>query len=296
MNVAFNINVPGMAGLGATLTSLIRNCSSPSELTLYFLCSNLEERDKNNIADLLLQEGATQQPIFRDYDAVARFGNLRAFHGDYSTYGKSLLPKWLSDKSVLYLDSDLIVDIDILGLRPYVGSGWPISAVVNTTVAHVYDRAFLLHKLNFSKTTPYFNAGVMIFDCEAYLQQGFDRRWDGICAAYPDEFLSPDQTVFNAMCRGQVGRLPFSYNNIWTPDRQASQLPGARSIIHLAGSPKPWDLFGPYIHGASDLWLSYTPDFWYAAYCRRTGERLKRAWRIRRSLARHLFSRVKRGA
>ena len=227
--------------------------------------------------------------MFRDYDAVAQFGALRAFHGDYSTYGKSILPKWLPDQSVLYLDSDLIVDIDILGLRPYANSGWPISAVVNATVAHVYDRAFLVHQLNFPGTTPYFNAGVMLFDCKAYLEQGFDQRWEEICATYPNEFLSPDQTVFNAMCRGEVGRLPDPYNNIWTPDSPTSQIPDSQSIIHLAGSPKPWDLLGAYIHGAFDLWLSYTPDSWRKTYCQRRGEQIKRGWRIRKSLARHLL-------
>ena len=119
MDIVFNINPLGMEGLGATLISLITNCSAKNELKIWFLCSDLNANDKSNIRYLLQNEDFTGALEFVDFNAFERFGHLRSLHGDWTTYGRLLIPTILEVDSALYLDSDLIIEADILALRNF---------------------------------------------------------------------------------------------------------------------------------------------------------------------------------
>ena len=276
-----------MAGLGATLTSLLRNCSSIDQITLVFLSANLAKEDKKLISRLLNQNGYLREPKFHDYDAEKLFGHLRSLHGDYTTYGKSLIPDLLPDDKVLYLDSDLVVNVDVLALREFSTHDNPISAVTTSTMPQVLDGTFLMEKLGFPATTKFFNAGVLLFDTKAYNRQNFQQRWKAVSGEHPDDLLCADQTVFNGMCRGSFGILPENFNVGWTPGTDLPQRVVGDSIIHFVGSPKPWDLLGQHLHLGYGLWRGCTPDFWYDAYCRLSSTKLARAWQIRRSITKH---------
>ena len=56
MNIVFTVNPIGLEGLGATLNSLVRNCSNSEELKLWFLCSDFRRIDRHNIERLLKNE------------------------------------------------------------------------------------------------------------------------------------------------------------------------------------------------------------------------------------------------
>lgn len=289
MIVLFNINPTGMAGLGAGLTSMIQNCSDPDRLELVFLSSELSENDKRNLNSLLDDLSFSGESRIIDYDAKERFGHLISFHGDYTTYGKSLIPTLLPKDRVLYVDSDLLFNTDVLELSDFDTGGHPISAVSTTTVGVTWDSGLLVGKMNIARDEDYFNAGVLLFDCPAYIRQNFSDRWKEICQLYPKQFSSADQTIFNAMCRGTFGRLPRKFNVGWTPKKLLDVNQLGDEIIHFLGSPKPWDLLGRKIHPGFLMWRNYTPQKWFDTYCAPSFRSLKRGWHIRRSLVKYLF-------
>ncbi|RYG00415.1 MAG: glycosyltransferase family 8 protein, partial [Chitinophagaceae bacterium] len=119
MDVAFVINPTALDGLGATLVSMVRNCRCNSKLVLWFLCSNFESKHKDSIKRLLHGERFEGQLIFIDFDARKRFGHLGSLHGDWTTYGRLLIPEYIDRDVVLYLDADLIISVDILNLADF---------------------------------------------------------------------------------------------------------------------------------------------------------------------------------
>lgn len=282
MNIVFNVNPSGMEGLGATISSMLRNCRDSSLLKIYVLCSRLSPEDKNNINRLLKTEKFAGESVLIDYNANSAFGHLRDFCGDYTTYGKLLIPRLVPEDVVLYLDSDLIINLDVLELEGFDFQGQFLAAVYGSTVAHVLDRRFLIQKLSWSKDTPYFNAGVILFNLKQWRATDMDKKWEQLTHAYPNDFISHDQTIFNSLSEGRFAHLPRKFNVDWKPGKLLVAVDDI--IVHFVGSPKPWDISGKFIHAGYDLWESYDTAGWKAYYCSPSYRRLRRAWNIRRSL------------
>jgi lipopolysaccharide biosynthesis glycosyltransferase len=283
MDIVFSINRTGLEGLGATLTSLIRNCSDSFCLNLWFLCSELFLSDKDNIYTLLKQENFKGKAEFINFNAKQTFGHLRALHGDWTTYGRLLIPDVLEKEIVLYLDSDLIITKDILLLKSFY-SDMPLSAVRGCNVKWSLESSFFINELKWVPTTNYFNAGVLLYNIKTWKEKNINKKIEDISLKYPNEFLSADQTLLNAAFEGNFGLLPQTFNSSWNPG-QIKFLVDDTAIIHFVGSPKPWDIFGKIVHHGYNTWSAYNTSFWKSKYGKINKDKIKRAWRIRRSIA-----------
>lgn len=279
-----------MEGLGATLISLITNCSAKNELKIWFLCSELNANDKSNIRYLLQNEDFTGALEFVDFNAFERFGHLRSLHGDWTTYGRLLIPGILEVNSALYLDSDLIIEADILALKNYK-SEKILSAVYGSTVRSALENPFFIQKLKWHPETAYFNAGVLVFNITAWKANNTDQTIKYLSEKYSKEFLSADQTLLNAVCKGDFGHLPKQFNQPWYPGKPQPENID-KAITHFVGSPKPWDLFGQIIHTGHSLWKKYNTPFWKSQYGGITMGKLIRTWKIRRSIVKNLRDKV----
>lgn len=286
MEIVFNVNPLGIEGLGATLTSLIRNCSSDKDLKLWFLCSELKERDKSNLRQLLRDERFKGSVEFVDFNARQNFGHLRSLHGDWTAYGRLLIPDIVKSDNALYLDSDLIINTDILELRNFT-TDKILSAVYGSEVIYSLENPFFIQKLRWKPDTAYFNSGVLIFNIHAWQANNINEKVKKIADQYPNEFISADQTLLNAICEGDFAHLPKKFNVAWYPgEPQAVNID--KAIIHFVGSPKPWDLFGKIIHLGYNTWKEYNTPFWESQYGSTTAGKLRRTWKIRMSILRHL--------
>jgi lipopolysaccharide biosynthesis glycosyltransferase len=287
MDIVFNINQLGLEGLGATLTSLIRNCSSPHELKLCFLCSDMHENDKNNINHLLRIEEFSGSATYVDFDAKEIFGHLRSLHGDWTGYGRLLIEKYIQSDIALYLDADLVVCTDVLKIKNFDFQGKILAAVRGSTVSWALERTFFIEKLKFRPETDYFNSGVVLFNLKEWKAVDAGTKWKIIAEKYPNELLSIDQTLLNAVCEGNFAHLPPEFNNPWYPGKEEPEN-AENSIIHFVGSPKPWDIFGKIIHEGYKIWNAYNTTVWKNAYSKITLNKLKRTWKIKNSLLRQL--------
>ena len=275
-----------MEGLGATLTSLIRNCSQSKTLKLWFLCSELGENDKRNIQQLLKAEAFEGELKFIDFDAKKKFGHLTSLHGDWTTYGRLLIPDIIESDTAVYLDSDLIINIDILEFNS-IKIDKILSAVNGSEILYTLDGTFLIEKLNLAPDTLYFNAGVLIFNISSWKANNSKKRLEEIANQYSNELVSGDQTLLNALCAGDFTHLPKKFNSPWYPGSPQPQNMN-KEVVHFVGSPKPWDFFGKIIHSGRDTWNAYTPPFWKSQYSGISALKISRTWKIRRSIFKHL--------
>lgn len=292
MDIAFNINHLALEGFGATLTSLCRNCSDTGKLTLWFLCSDFNPSDKQNIQNLLNSEKFNGHFKFIDFDARAQFGSYKSLHGDWTAYGRLLIPVLIPSDTVLYLDADLVIQIDILRLENFAFNGAFLAAAFGSEVKWTLEHKFFIGKLNWSPETACFNSGVLLFNVKAWKDHNIDERWKKLAGNYPNELLSADQTILNAICEGKFARLDARYNNIWDPAWKSPEH-DITSILHFVGSPKPWDVMGAFIHSGYTTWKKFNTNEWERLYSGISVKKLTRFWRIKKSYLNKFRERLK---
>lgn len=293
MNIVFNVNHLGMEGLGATLTSLCRNCSNTSQLKLWFFCSELEVNDDHNISFLLSSEKYLGLVKFIDFNAKEIFGHLPSLHGDWTTYGRLLISKYVDGDIALYLDADLIITTDVLLLDKFDLGDSLFGAVHGAEVLFTLDKSFFLEKLKWSSDIGYFNAGVMLFNIKKWNELNIDKVWNEIADQHGDYLISHDQTLLNAVSCGNFAHLLAKYNHSWTPFDKEAPLE-KELIIHFVGSPKPWDLLGNLSHDGFSLWKSYNTSQWQKSYGKISFGKIRRTWKIKKSITKSFLIKIRK--
>ncbi|MDT3402839.1 glycosyltransferase family 8 protein [Mucilaginibacter terrae] len=292
MDIVFNINHLGLEGMGPTLTSLIRNCSAPQKLKLWFIYTDFEPGDQENILKLLVGEGYTQKPEFVYFDAKAIFGHLLSLQGDWTAYGRLLIPRTVKSDTALYLDADLIILSDVLTLENFDFGDKPYAAVHGSAVKWCLEKDFFIENQGWDPETPYFNSGVVLFNIKRWNELDIDTAIDELTKEHGILLRSHDQTLLNLYIKGQFAILPDIYNVPWYP---ASQRPenSEKAILHFVGSPKPWDISGSLVHFGYKVWASYNTPFWKKTYGKYSKVKFERTWNIRRSIIRSLKKKLK---
>lgn len=293
-HIVFSFNAGALAGFGATLASLARNCPATEELFLHFMCSRLDRVHKQNIERLLEQEAFRGRYRFIDYDAEAYFSGkgLPKLHGDLTAYGRLLIPDYLDVPQVLYLDCDLVIRCDIRKLCRIDIGDHLIGAKHSGSVEIANDRRLFL-KQGCAAGMPYFNAGVLLINLDRWRRENVAAHWEELMLRHAEMLVSCDQTVLNYLSMGEFYSLPAKYNRIILPNHllPTSDLEG---IYHFVGAPKPWDVGGRIMHRGYELWRSYNPIFWGKKYLNLDGKRLFRGWKIRRSIIKLIGERLRR--
>ncbi|CAM3786762.1 glycosyltransferase family 8 protein [Mucilaginibacter galii] len=292
MNIAFCINRLALIGLGVTVSSLIRNCSDSKQITLWFLCAGLLKEDKSNIEQLLANEGFQGKQHCIDFDPVAHFGSFRSLHGDWTPYGRLLLPEILKEDSVLYLDADLAVELDVLTLKDVKLENTAIGAVAGAQIKYALENKFFIEDFNLSPDDRYFNSGVLLMNLEYWRQNQIKDKCIEVARQYSEKLAAVDQTILNALFSRSFASLPKSFNCPWYADK-GRPVVADKMILHYVGSPKPWDIGAKFLHKGYRTWQSYLTAEWAKQYGSTARADIVRAWNIRRSYLRILKKAIK---
>jgi lipopolysaccharide biosynthesis glycosyltransferase len=285
MNIAFCNNKLGLTGLYATLSSLVQNCSDSSKLKIWFLCVDHRENDKDYIRNLLKKEAFEGKSFFIDFDPVETFGSFRSLHGDWTCYGRLLLVDYIDEDQVLYLDSDLIVEEDVLKLEYFNFKGQILAAVGGGQFEYTLGRKFYAERAGIRPDVEYFNDGVMMLNLQEWRKRNIKEECLRIARRYSQELPSHDQSILNILCAGNFAKLPRSFNCEWTALAPRPKV-SSKMVLHFVGSPKPWDPFAFLIHNGYETWVKYERKTWISRMSVVTAADLKRAWNIRRSYIR----------
>ena len=166
-----------------------------------------------------------------------------------------LLRQILGGGKAIYLDADIIVNLDIVELWRQDLKGFPLAAVPenSATQGHMLTNKFLL-KAGIVHKEDYLCSGVIIFNLDRLNEKFFQ---------YGVQFLadnqaceSPDQDILNAFFSDNYLKLAHRFNSFVHIENE----PPAQKIYHYAGNSFGLDLRNPY----DVLWLenfSRTPWF-----------------------------------
>lgn len=293
MNVAFNINSLVLMGLGVTISSLIRNCSDSKKLKLWFLCAHLTDYEKNQITHLLESESFSGEKEYIDFDPLETFGAFPSLHGDWTAYGRLLLADFIMDDQVLYLDADLLIEVDVLEVANFEFNNQILAAVGGGLFKNALGKKFYINQVGLSPELEYFNSGIVLFNLAEWRKQNIKDECLRLAKLYSEELPSHDQSILNLICSGNFAKLPNNYNCRWLATSPRPTV-ASKMILHFVGSPKPWDLFGSLIHNGYSTWKMYLPKDWDKAFGRFEMGDFVRAWKIRKSYIRSILVKIKR--
>jgi lipopolysaccharide biosynthesis glycosyltransferase len=268
-------------GLHTTLYSLMRSSSSRVSLFLFLdgFDSHAVERLRRTLKPFsdrfFLEVIQFKQSVFSKY---------RSLHGNRMMFAKLLLTQIVPCDRIIYLDSDLVVNKDILTLFETRLEPHAIAASGVGTIRSSNENKFL-NSIGLDLSAAYFNSGVLLIDLDNWRSHCITEQ----CFAFADRYPSMafDQTILNyVFYRNNFVQLDDSFNLALYPSSPRVEDLQQNTIFHFVGSPKPWDLFGEYLHNNYNVFndvLENTEFRGYKSYHSLSAKRLNRTLKLARS-------------
>ena len=155
------------------------------------------------------------------------------------------IPTIFESGRVLYLDSDTFVRGDVSPLFDMDMDGMLIAAVkdghainVSLNKAEEPRLSEVAEIMGDRPATEYFNSGMIVFDCGAIAERGFDSKLlDKVKGDW--EYKYPDQDIMNEVFKGNAKLIGREWNTNHSFTRVEPRV--EHKILHFPGSPKPWE-------------------------------------------------------
>lgn len=243
VNVAFCIDSGALTGLHIALASLLNHLSSKIELQIFVLHEGLAGKELELVAQTIRisNKNVSLQPI---EITSRRFVHLDSFVGGQMTYARLFLPEFLSVGRVIYLDADLIVEVDIAELWQQKLHDKCIGAVSWQIRKTAHDSQLFIH-LGEDIEKPYFNAGVLLMNLDGMRTSNVTSQLIEAAKKLKGKLISHDQSLINLYLFDTIHALPRRFNTVITPRRKEISPSIAKNrILHLVARPKPWDPLG----------------------------------------------------
>lgn len=245
-------------GLGVAIFSLLEHLSAKDRCMITILDGGISEANKERIRTMADAMGGQVAFI----DMAGYFSDSRVDHLSVATYFRLMIPEVLPTdvKRALYADTDVLFTGDVSDVFESDLCGAALAAVADVYLMQT-DGGRITSSLGLPPGTPYFNAGVLLFDMDRWRDQGLV----GKCLDYErhnrGKLLFHDQDVLNAVLHGSIRPLQPHWNMFdlllnatWRRRLErgslepytAGQFEEAASlprIIHYSGSKKPWTYF-----------------------------------------------------
>ena len=242
------------------LTSVFENTTA--RIRAYVLCDeSVTDAAKN--AFIALAERYGQEVIIGAVPPISQsvLESTRAIFGKGTLY-RLFLPELVQEKTLLYLDCDVVCTMDVAEIFSTDMSALPAAGVADTGM--LYD-AQSVRRLRGMGLEParYVNAGVMLYNLDI-LRNDYPDYADTVFASIAEKkFYYPDQDALNIYFQGKglnIAVLPEAYNYMIGPKDRAWLDPPeyAGKILHYTFGDKPWDALFP---AALQYWKYYAVAF-----------------------------------
>ena len=239
---------------GTTITSIFAN--TDSQVTAHIL-HDATLTDDNRERFLRLARHYNQRVEFYNVDEFCpnEIRLLREVLAEriktrfsIGTFYRLLAKKILPVDRIIYLDSDIVVKMDINELWRVDLKNFPLAAVpeIAATQGHMLKNKFLL-KTGLVDLENYFNAGVIVFDLSKFDADFFVRGLEWFAKHPQTECF--DQDILNAFLADNYLKLDGRFDSFVSTEGEAF----AEKIYHYAGHVMDLDMKKPF----SLLWMAY---------------------------------------
>lgn len=177
-----------------------------------------------------------------------------------ATYNRLLIPKIKPDlKKVIYLDVDIIALGDIESLYNESLDGYSLAAVPEDCYSTASTKA-VKDLMELSEEHKYFNAGVLLIDCEKWNSLDISDNLFCIADEYKNRITWQDQDILNKGFECNYKILDSKYN-VMTETVRKRPVQKDSVIRHFSTVWKPWNHNGVYGTAA----VANFNDFWQFA-------------------------------
>jgi lipopolysaccharide biosynthesis glycosyltransferase len=244
--------------LAVTLFSGVRRVPESVPVRVVVVDAGITEENKVRIEGVAqrAREGLQVEWVTPE---MATFDGLRTTHwGSPASYLPLLIPQLIAeDRSVLYLDSDLLIRGNLNELWEHrLEAAFPIHAVLDygfhEVGAALKDNA--AERLGIDASAPYFNSGVLLIDLPTWRRDRIAERALEFAREHPDVMRFTDQDALNAIIQGGWEQLDPRWNvlvgsidlmagtvvDLAERESFRESLTGAPHIMHFSGQQKPW--------------------------------------------------------
>jgi lipopolysaccharide biosynthesis glycosyltransferase len=265
-NIVFAIDEGYVQHLCVALVSLLKNNDGCS-FKIYIINGGIKSQAFNKIETVTTGFKCKLVNIKIDDGVFERL--ITGHHFTKANYYRLLMPEFIQEDKILYLDSDIVINGSIDYLYKEDVSGFYICAVENP--------GFNRHEeLRMNPLSGYFNSGIMLINLKKWKEDGLANKVIEFVENNPTAIEFVDQCGLNAIINGRWKKLKLKYNQqsvIYEEDYlekyncfPVGDLIEAKSnpvIVHYTGSSKPWHFINK--HPYKYLYLKYlrlTP-YWY---------------------------------
>lgn len=183
------------------------------------------------------------------------FAGFKPLNGSLGAYYKLVLPQLMTIDRYLYLDADILCDVDLSPLSQVDLEGHAVGWVAEAPMDRCVDRD-VARRLGNKPADFYFNSGVLMVDRAAWIKEGITEK----CLEYLscNDALIREQSALNVVLHGRCKQLEERYNAVanmrkhWPAQKAGRGKSGM--LMHFVDYPKPWDLLGEFVHPQYHLW------------------------------------------
>ena len=275
MDILYTFDDNFVPQAAASILSVCEN-NTEERIVFHVIGKNIADQNKEQLTAMVRAKG--QQIRWTEMNSIRE---MFAFRYDTGSWDDIILVRLILDRvlpgtvdRILYLDGDTMVRSSLRDLWEKDLSGYALGAVMETTVTEERKKM-----LGLSDTDGYVNSGVLYVNLRYWRENNIS---DALIRFYRDNqerIMAPDQDVLNAVLKGKILFLPFSYNycNTFTfyPYRALRKIAAPVSnfpvekeyriwikapvIVHFLGEERPWRIGNRH---------EYTPE--YMQYCAET--------------------------
>jgi lipopolysaccharide biosynthesis glycosyltransferase len=226
------------------------------ETRISILSDDLDDVDMKRLHDTLSATKNEFSLVSHRVEA-SRFAEYPRLNGSVATYYRLAAAHILDVDRFLYLDVDTLCDLDVSVLFGLDMKDSPAAMVTEAPLSTSVDR-HVAQVLGNSHDAPYFNAGVILVNVEAWRREMITERAMEYLTKHPAHFW--DQSALNVVLHGKVLPLEERYNTIANMRKNWPLLTGPygsnERLIHFVDYPKPWGFLCEFLHPHCRLWKS----------------------------------------
>lgn len=240
----------------AAFSVLDRTVDSGDPMQIYVISDVFTEKDMKRLSETLERTGKPYALNLVSVDSKI-FSGFNPLNGSLAAYYKLVIPQLIEVERYVYLDVDILCDIDLSPLTKLPMDGIAVAWVAEAPMRHAVDRKVAMDLGN-NEQDFYFNSGVLVVNVPEWIKQDIT----GQCLHYlsHNEALIREQSALNIILHGRSLPLDERYNSIanmrkhWSEMR--SHYGSINRLLHFVDYPKPWDLMAELVHPQHELWRS----------------------------------------
>ncbi len=223
-----------------SLTSMMQNASKKRDYHVYILHTNIPETSRARVLSLQNENFAISFVNVTDYlDSISERLPLRHYYNK-TTYFRFFIAEMFPEyDKAIYLDSDTIVQGNIARLYDTnIGSCY-LGAAHEQAMAQVDVFGTYCERVVGVSRKDYFNAGVMLINCEQFRLHRVLDRFIHYLGVY-NFAVTQDEDYLNLICKNRVHHLDQRWNTELTDGLTYSYDVRKGYILHYIMVNKPW--------------------------------------------------------